>query len=95
MVYLSITHLEYVRQPILRYYSDLDKPHGFYTVSIDSSTPERFNGKNNRGQLTQQMLWSKTGLSPGRHTFILKQDDIGGTYISLDFFRSVTSEVIE
>jgi hypothetical protein len=81
--------------PFLRYYSDVDIPHGFYTVSIDGSTPERLNGKNIGGQLTQQMLWSKTGLSPGRHTFVLKQDDIDGTFISLDFFRSVISEVMD
>jgi hypothetical protein len=78
-----------------RYYSDVDIGHGFYTVSIDGSTPERLNGKNNEGQLTQQMVWSKTGLSPGRHTFILRQDDIGGTSLSLDFFRSVTNEATE
>lgn len=75
-----------------RYYSDVDTAHGYFTVSIDGSTPERLNGKHNGGQLTQQMLWSKTGLNPGRHTFTLTQDDVGGTFISLDFFRSVVSE---
>ena len=80
---------------LLRYYSDLDKLQGFYTVSIDDSHPERLNGKNNGGQLTQQMLWSKTNLTPGRHNFTLRHDDIDGIYMSLDFFRSVTSEVTE
>ena len=89
----------FIRQNLLanlfcRYYSDVDTLHGFFNVSIDGSTPERLNGKNNGGQLTQQMLWSRTGLSPGRHTFILTQDDVGGTYISLDFFRSVISEAM-
>ena len=76
----------------LRYYSDLDTPHGFYTVSIDGSDPEQLNGKNDGGQLTQRMLWSKTNLTPGRHTFTLRQYDLSGTYMTLDFFRSVISE---
>ena len=80
---------------ILRYYSDLDIPHGLYTVSIDDSPPEQLDGKNTGGQVTQQMLWSKANLSPGRHTFTLRQYDRGGTYISLDFFRSVTSGATE
>ena len=75
-----------------RYYSDLDTPHGFYTVSIDGSEPERLDGKNEGGQLTQLMLWSKTNLTTGRHTFTLRQDDLGGAYMTLDFFRSVAFE---
>ena len=79
----------------LRYYGSADVDHGFYTVSIDGSEPERLNGKNDGGQLTQQMLWSKANLTAGRHTFTLKQDDLGGKYTSLDFFRSVISESME
>ena len=88
--YGMITHLESqnaLANPFLRYYSDVDITHGFFTVSIDGSTPERLNGKNNGGQLTQKVLWSKTNLSPGRHTFTLTHDDVSGTFISLDFFR--------
>ena len=84
------THLESqnaLANPFLRYYSDVDITHGFFTVSIDGSTPERLNGKNNGGQLTQRMLWSKTNLNPGSHTFTLTHDDVSGTFISLDFFR--------
>jgi hypothetical protein len=77
----------------LRYYADLDSSHGYYTVSIDGSEPERLSGKNDGGQLTQLMLWSKTDLRPGRHNLTLKHDDIGGTYMSLDYFRSVTNEM--
>ena len=79
----------------LRYYSDIDKPHGFYTVSIDDSEPEELTSRNDAGQLTQLMLWSNTNLTPGRHTFTLRQDDLGGTYMNLDFFRFVTSEATE
>ena len=79
----------------LRYYSDIDRYNGFYSVSIDGSEPERLNGKTDGGQLTQQMLWSKTGLTPGRHIFTLRQDDLTGPYTNLDFFRSVTGEVSE
>ena len=76
---------------LFRYYSQLATANGFYTVSIDGSEPERLNGKNDGGQLVQQMLWSKTDLTPGRHNFTLRGDDRGGTgYVGLDFFRSVT-----
>ena len=80
-----------------RYYSDVDTNYAVYTISIDGSNPEQVNGRN-KGHLTQQMLWSKTDLTPGRHTFTLRhltQYDIGGTYTCLDFFRSVISEVTE
>ena len=78
-----------------RYYGEVATTDGLYTVSIDSSEPEQLDGKNNGGQLTQQMLWSKTDLTPGRHTFTLRQYDLRGKYTSLDFFRSVTSGTME
>ena len=78
-----------------RYYSDVNAANGFYTVSIDGSEPERLNGKNAGGLLTQQMLWSKADLIPGRHTFTLRKDDLNGTYLGLDFFRLASSEVTE
>jgi len=85
--YRVLTHL------FRRYYSALDIPHGFFTVSIDDSPPQRLDGKNNGGQLAQQMIWSKTDLSPGRHTFTLTQDDVNGAFLDLDFLRLATSEV--
>ena len=72
-----------------RYYSDKDIPHGFYTVSIDGSPPERVDGRNSLGQIAQQMLWSKTGLSNGQHTFTLTHNDTDGTYVTFDYFRCV------
>ena len=78
-----------------RYYGDVATTCGLYTVSIDSSEPEQLNAKNDGGQLTQQMLWSKTDLTPGRHNFTLRQYDLRGKYTSLDFFRSVTSGAME
>ena len=78
----------------LRYYSYVARFNGFYTVSIDGSNPEQLNG-NNKGHRTQQMLWSKKDLTPGRHTLTLRQDDIGGRVTALDFFRSVISETAE
>jgi hypothetical protein len=76
-----------------RHYGSLGPSHGFFTVSIDGSAPQRMHGKSDV-QLYERMLWSRTGLSPGRHTVTLTvQDDTNGTYIDLDFFRSVTSEV--
>ena len=78
----------------LRYYSDVDADHGLYTVSIDGSNPEQLNGYNG-GHRTQQMLWSKTDLTPGKHTFTLTQYDVGGKVTTLDFFRLVISETTE
>ena len=79
----------------LRYYTDVDTNHGFYTISIDRSDPVQLNGRDNRGHLTQQMLWSKTDLTPGRHTLTLRQDDTSVKYTNLDFFRSVISKTTE
>ena len=79
----------------LRYYSDLQLFNGWYTVSIDGSQPELLNGENVGGQLSQQMLWSKANLTPGRHTVTLRHNDANGKSMNLDFFRSVTSEVME
>ena len=78
-----------------RYYSTVDAFSGFYTVSIDGSEPERLNAKNYRGSLNQRMLWSKVALTPGRHTLTIKHDDPIGSFMGLDFFRSVTSEAME
>ena len=85
----------------LRYYSYVDGYHSFYTVSIDGSNPERLNGGNGRknGQpLAQEMLWSKTDLTPGTHTLTLINEplinqDPNSTTLELDFFRSASSEV--
>ena len=76
-----------------RYYSNIDPGNSFCTVSIDGSEPERLNGTNSGGPITQQLLWSRTYLAPGRHNFTLRKDDVDGTRMGLDFFRSVTSEV--
>ena len=90
---MYLKHCSLLTDPFHRYYGAVDIPHGFFTVSIDGSTPQRLNGKSNVGQLAQQMLWSKTDLSPGRHTFTLTQDDVNGAFLDLDFLRLATSEV--
>jgi hypothetical protein len=72
-----------------RYYSDQDVSHGFYTVSIDNSPPQRLSGLNPVGHVTRQMLWSKTGLSAGQHNFTLTHDDTEGKLVTLDYFRCV------
>ena len=76
----------------LRYYSDVDRYNGFYSVSVDGSEPERLHAKNDGGKLTQQMLWSKTDLTPGRHILKLRHEDLVGMNMGLDFFRSVMTE---
>ena len=67
---------------------------GVYTVSIDGSEPVPLSAYNG-GALTQQMLWSKTNLAPGRHTFTFIKADFSGAYTNLDFLRSVFSEMVE
>ena len=76
-----------------RYYGSLTPSSASFTVSIDGSTPQRVEGKRPNGILDQQMLWSNTSLNPGGHTFTLTHNDVEGTFLSLDFFRSVNSEV--
>ena len=71
-----------------RYYSDKDPEHGNYTVSIDGTPPKNLDGGNL--PLRQQMLWSKTGLSNGQHTFTLTHNEPESSkYVSLDYFRCV------
>jgi len=76
-----------------RYYGGVDPASASFTVSIDGSTPQRVEGKRTSGIADQQMLWSNTSLDPGQHTFTLTHNDVEGTLLSLDFFRSVNSEV--
>ena len=73
------------------YYASVNTPGAFYNVSIDGSNPERLSCANPT-QFTQQMLWSKIGLTPGQHTFTLTQDDDEGKYINLNYFRCVVSK---
>ena len=75
-----------------RYYGTQAPEYGFFTISIDGSKPERLSAKSNITQ-GQRMLWSNTDLSPGRHNLTLTHDDANGTTVSLDFFRSVPSQV--
>ncbi len=75
-----------------RYYGSQGPDYGFFTISIDGSRPERLSAKSNITQ-GQRMLWSNADLSPGRHNVTLTHDDANSTTVSLDFFRSVPSEV--
>ena len=74
------------------FYGSVDPFHGSYTISLDDSKPERLTSTNPTGRLTQQMLWSKVGLTPGQHTFTLTQDDDNGKYVTLNYFRCVVSK---
>ena len=77
----------------LRYYGALGPNHGFFNVSIDGSTPQRFSAEND-GYLYQRLLWSNVSLSPGRHNLTITHDDPDTlTVLSLDFFRSVINNV--
>jgi hypothetical protein len=70
-----------------RYYGGVGFGYGFFNVSIDGSTPQRLTAKRNP-YLYQQLIWSNTSLSPGRHNLTLTHDDPGvNSSLSLDFFR--------
>ena len=76
-----------------RYYGSVGPNFGFFNLSIDDSTPQRLNATSN-SSLDQRMLWSSPTLGPGRHNLTLTHDDPGpNKTVSLDFFRSVTSNV--
>ena len=60
----------------------------WFNISLDGADPERVTGVYSN-LVTQQMLWSKTGLAPGRHTFTLSHDDANGRLLCLDYFRYV------
>ena len=60
----------------------------YYNVSLDGGDPEQLKGVH-PNFITQQMLWSKTGLAPGRHTFTLTHNDANGKLLSLNYFRYV------
>jgi len=77
----------------LRYYCNVREFSGFFKVSIDGSTPERLKGKETQWEVAQQMLWSRTDLSSGKHTITLTQDDDHGRSLELDFFRFVISGI--
>jgi len=76
-----------------RYYGTVGLTGGSFNLSIDGSTPQRLNTKDNLF-LTQQLIWSNTSLSPGRHTITLTRDDTNPAHgLNLDFFRLVTNHV--
>jgi len=79
--------------PFRRYYGSIGTSGGSFNVSIDDSIPQRLN---TTGDLTldQQLIWSNTGLGPGRHTITitLTRDDTNlFNELNLDFFRSVVN----
>jgi len=59
------SHTQSVRANLfLRYYSEIDAPHGFYSVSIDGSEPEQLDGKNDVGQLGTGDTTDRSLLTP-------------------------------
>jgi len=85
MVRLRISY-DAMTNLLRRCYGVMGTSSTFFTVSIDSSTPQRFNGED-RVELVRKLLWSNTHLGPSRHTLALTHDDITSKAIRLDFFR--------
>ena len=85
MVRLCISHHTMINSSH-RVYGHICLICGSFKVSMDGSTPQRFNASNNV-ILYQRMIWSNTSLGPGRHTLNITYDDIAGTGLYLDFFR--------
>jgi hypothetical protein len=75
-----------------RYYGVIGPAYGFFKVSIDGSTPQRLRVEREQ-YLYQQLIWSNTSLSPGRHNLTLMHDDTNTTVFGLDFFRSVINNM--
>ena len=71
-----------------RYYTDVGPPHALLTASIDGSSPKLVSGVTSAPLgLVRQLLWSKTGLPPGKHTLTLTHAGRQGEYMTVDFFR--------
>ena len=87
--YPSHTSYHTISNLLRRYYSTVGPNFGFFTVSIDGSTPQRLTAKSDLF-LSQRLIWSNTSLGPGRHSLTLTHDgDIGtNSSLGLDFFRS-------
>ena len=76
-----------------RYYGSVGPSYGFFNLSIDGSTPQRWNAQSNV-YLDQHLIWSNESLGSGRHTLTITHDDTSADkLISLDFFRSVVNNV--
>ena len=82
MVRLHISY-DAMTNLLRRCYGVIGPDSGFFTVSIDGSTPQQFSGENDY-RLDQKLLWSNTTLGPGRHTLNLT---LTNQTIWLGFFR--------
>ncbi|KAF8596915.1 hypothetical protein BDV93DRAFT_527780 [Ceratobasidium sp. AG-I] len=66
------------------YYADRDVPHGLTRVAVDDEQGDLVNSTASTIQY-QQLLWSKTGLGPGDHSFVVSHAGSQGQYMGLDY----------
>ncbi|KAG8724516.1 hypothetical protein FRC09_017793 [Ceratobasidium sp. 395] len=79
------------------YFSDIDYTHGFVQISVDGAAPEQVAGTYHQphaqssSQLSQRLIWYKTGLSAGQHVVTIAHGGQPNQYATVDFFMYLPS----
>lgn len=66
------------------YYGDRDVSLGRTNVALDNEDGEQINTTSSTIEY-QQLLWSKTDLGPGDHSFVIRHDGPEGQRIRFDY----------
>ncbi|KAG9091683.1 hypothetical protein FRC07_011807, partial [Ceratobasidium sp. 392] len=70
----------------ISYYGDKDANSAPISIRLDGDI-EEFVDATASPTLTQQLLWSKTGLGPGDHQLVIKHNGTSSQYLRLDYLR--------
>ncbi|KAG9123994.1 hypothetical protein FRC07_013264 [Ceratobasidium sp. 392] len=70
----------------ISYYGDKDVNSAPILIRFDGGVEELIDATAS-STLTQQLLWSKTGLGPGDHQVIIKHNGTSSQYLRLDYLR--------
>lgn len=79
----TITCLVYLGDAIY-YYADQNASNGLLRVAVDDEQGQLVNPTSPTIEY-QQLLWSKTGLGPGDHSFVVNHAGSEGQYMELDY----------
>ncbi|KAG8736762.1 hypothetical protein FRC12_017465, partial [Ceratobasidium sp. 428] len=72
------------------YFSDIDSTHGYVKISVDGAAPEQVSGFH-QPQLSQRLIWHKTGLSQGQHVVTIAHGGQPTQYATVDFLMYLPS----